>query len=189
MTKSEDVAWEEHHRGPSLGEPEPFVAEMIALMPRGIALDVAAGRGRNTLALARAGFKAVAIDSSPTAIRMLAAAARAESLPVLPVVADVAAFPIGEQSVDVVINVNFLDRALIPRLKDALRIGGVLLFDTFLIDQAAIGPPRNPDYLLDHYELRDLLGDMELVRYREGITVYPEGARAWRASALALRRN
>ncbi len=189
MTKSEDVAWEEHHRGRAVGEPEPFVAEMIAFMPRGVALDVAAGRGRNTLALARAGLKVVAIDSSPTAIRMLAGAARAAGLPVLAVVADVAGFPIRQQSVDVVINVNFLDRTLIPRLRDALKIGGVLLLDTFLVDQAAIGPPRNSAYLLGHYELRDLLGDMELVRYREGITVYPEGARAWRASALAVRRN
>jgi hypothetical protein len=63
----------------------------------------------------------------------------------------------------------------------------MLLFDTFLIDQAAVGHPRNPRFLLEHYELRDLLSDMELIRYREGIVDYGGGKKAWRAIALARR--
>jgi hypothetical protein len=61
------------------------------------------------------------------------------------------------------------------------------LFDTFLIDQAEIGHPRNPDFLLKHYELREMLRGFELIRYREGLTIYPDGFHAWRASALARR--
>jgi tellurite methyltransferase len=72
-------------------------------------------------------------------------------------------------------------------LKMVLRVGGMLLFDTFLIDQAAVGHPRNPRFLLEHYELRDLLSDMELIRYREGIVDYGGGKKAWRAIALARR--
>jgi hypothetical protein len=86
-----------------------------------------------------------------------------------------------------VININFLERAVTPRLKTLLRIGGMLLFETFLIDQAATGHPRNPSYMLGHYELRELLSDMELIRYHEGLTVYPGKQSAWRTTALARR--
>jgi hypothetical protein len=43
--------------------------------------------------------------------------------------------------------------------------------------------------MLKHYELRELLGDMELLRYREGIVTYPGDKHAWRAVALARRRD
>lgn len=189
MKKPEHLSWDEHHSGRAPGDLEPFVLEMMPLMPRGLALDVAAGRGRHSLALARAGMKVVAFDSSEAGIWIVRETAIAERLPLWPIVADVAGFPTRAGRFDLVINVNFLDRAAIPQIKGALRPGGVLLFDTFLIDQAAIGQPSNPDYLLRHWELHDLLVDMELLRYREGLTVYKDGTRAWRASALAARRS
>ena len=148
---------------------------MLPLLPRGLALDIAAGTGRHSLLLARTGFTVHAIDFSLPAMVKLAAAARAEHLPVHPLVANLDDYPLPAARYDVVVNTCFLDRKLIPALKRALKIGGALLFDTFLIDQAAIGHPRNPDFLLGHYELRDLLGDLEIVRYREGLTVYPDG--------------
>jgi SAM-dependent methyltransferase len=118
----------------------------------------------------------------------LALVARSERLAIQPVVADLEeSFPFQPQSFDVVLNISFLERALFPRLKRVLRIGGMLLFDTFLIDQAASGHPRDPRFLLGHYELRDLLSDMELIHYREGIVNYGDGRRAWRAAALARR--
>src|SRR5579863_644668 len=69
-----------------IAEPEPFVVEMIPRMPRGVALDVAAGRGRNALAMARAGIRVVAVDWSHPAMKALGAAARSERLAVWPVV-------------------------------------------------------------------------------------------------------
>ena len=80
--------WNDRHRDQPIGAPEPFLAEMLSRIPRGIALDVAAGRGRNALAMARAGIRVVAVDFSIEAMRALAAIARAERLPVWPVVAN-----------------------------------------------------------------------------------------------------
>ena len=69
MSESERDAWYEKHRGKPAGEPEPFLVEMIARIPlRGIALDIAAGRGRNALAIARAGIRVVAVDFSELAM-------------------------------------------------------------------------------------------------------------------------
>jgi len=182
--------WEARQRvsaGP--GTPEPSVIEMLDLLPRGLAIDVAAGTGRHSVALARAGFKVIAIDYAEAALRSLQSIARAEKLPVWMLVADLSTFALPRARFDTILNLNFLDRALVPRLIEALRPGGALLFDTFLIDQAATGHPRNPHFMLQHYELREMLGGMDLVRYREGIVAYPDGKSAWRAAALAVRRG
>jgi len=182
--------WESRQRasGPPRA-PEPSVIEMLELLPRGFALDVAAGTGRHSLLLARAGFKVLAIDYAEAALHTLQSIARAEKLPIWPLAAELSDFPLPLARFDAILNTNFLDRALVPRLIDALRPGGALLFDTFLIDQAATGHPSNPDYLLQHYELREMLSGMDLVRYREGMVVYPDGKNAWRAVALAIQRG
>jgi len=205
VSRDERNAWDARHRTIAApGAPEPSVIEMLELLPRGLALDIAAGSGRHSLLLARAGFKVVAIDYAKAGLRALQTIARAERLPIWPLAADLSAFPLPCNRFDAIINVNFLDRALVQRLIGALRPGGALLFDTFLIDQAATGHPRNPDFMLRHYELREMLdaemhpeqmhheqmhNEMDLVRYREGIVVYPDGKHAWRATALAIRRG
>jgi tellurite methyltransferase len=181
--------WDEHHRGKAPGAPEPFLVEVLPLIPRGLALDVAAGRGRNSIALARAGMRVVAVDSSAEAIAAIQSVVRAEHLPIDAVAADVGEFPLHADSFDAIININFLDRALFPAFARALKPGGVLVADTFLVDQAEIGHPKNADYLLRHYELCELLAGLELLRYREGLTVYPDATHAWRAAALARRRT
>jgi SAM-dependent methyltransferase len=162
---------------------------MLDLLPRGLALDVACGTGRHSLVLARSGFKVIAADYSETALRTLQSIARTERLDIWPLAADLSIFRLPHSRFDTILNISFLDRLLLPRLIDALRPGGALLFDTFLVDQAASGHPRNPDFLLGHYELRDRLEEMDLIRYQEGIVAYPEGKSAWRAAALALRKR
>jgi tellurite methyltransferase len=189
MNRQRRMLWEDRHRVKSIAlEAEPSVVEMLPLLPRGLALDVAAGTGRNSLYLARAGIGVVAADFSQPGLSRLAVEARREGLPVRPVLADLEeTFPFRARSFDIVVNVTYLDRALVPSLKDALRVGGVLLFDTFLIDQAETGHPKDPAFMLRHYELRELLTGMELLRYREGIVAYANGTSAWRAVALARR--
>ncbi|MGB9381078.1 class I SAM-dependent methyltransferase [Candidatus Binatus sp.] len=189
MSEAGHADWDERHRGKAAGDAEPFLLAMLPRMPRGVALDVAAGRGRNSLALARAGITVVAVDYSAEAMRILAATARAEQLAVWPVVANLDNFHLKDKSFDAIVNINFLDRALFPNFARALRPGGVLIADTFLIDQAAIGHPRDPRFLLAHGELRALAGGLEVEEYREGPVIYSNGERAFRASMLARRRN
>ena len=92
---------------------------MLSRIPRGIALDVAAGRGRNAFAMARAGVKVVAVDFSTEAMRILAASARAAQLAVWPVVANLDSFHLKDDSFDAIVNINFLDRALFPNFARA----------------------------------------------------------------------
>lgn len=189
MSSAQRAEWDEKHRGKAPGgDPEPFVVETLALLPRGeLALDVAAGRGRHAFALARGGMRVVAADFSEAAMRIVAGAARFQRLPIFPVVADFDRFEVRDESFDAIVNVNFLDRALFPCFVRALRPGGLLVAETFLVDQAELGHPRDPRFLLQHYELRGLLAGLELIRYREGLSIYPDGTRAWRAGAVARR--
>ena len=66
---------------------------------------------------------------------------------------------------------------------------GVLIAETFLVDQAAIGHPSDPRFLLGHGELRALAGGLEVEEYREGLVTYPNGERAFRASMVARRKS
>ena len=189
MTSAERTRWNDTHRGKSdAGDPEPFLVEMLPLLPGGgLVLDIAAGRGRNAVALARAGQRVVAADFSQVAIRILADFARSERLTIWPVLADFDRFAFRDRSFEAIVDVNFLDRTLFPEFARALKPGGILIVETFLIDQAEIGHPSDPRFLLRHYELRELLAGLELLRYREGLVAYADGSRAWRAGAVARR--
>ncbi|HLH75329.1 MAG TPA: class I SAM-dependent methyltransferase [Candidatus Binataceae bacterium] len=189
MSLNERADWDLRHREWRGAGPESFVLELLPLLPRGLALDVACGAGRHSIFLGRCGYRVHAVDFSLAAIEHLARSARQERLEkVQCLVADLEHYPLPADYYDLIVNINYLDRQLIPRLKRALKPGGALLFETFLIDQAQVGHPSNPRFLLGHYELRELMAGLELTRYRECLTVSPEGVKSWRAGALGRRQ-
>ncbi len=187
MTSPDRTKWNEKHRGKTTpGDPEPFVIEMLPLLPRGgLVLDIAAGRGRNAIPLAHDGMRVIAADFSEVALNILRQLAGSERLSIWPVLTDFDKFAFRDQSFDAIVNVNFLDRALFPHFIRALKPGGILLAETFLIDQAGSGHPNDPRFMLQHHELRQLTAGLELLRYREGLVIYPDGSQAWRAGAVS----
>ena len=189
MNQQERSKWDERHRDSAPGAPEPSLVDLIPLMPHGLTLDVAAGSGRHAIAMAKAGHRVVAADFSAVAMQQLGKIARTEGLTIAPTVVDFEGpLPFPPSSFDCVLNVSFLHRTLIPHLKELVRVGGMLFLDTFLVDQATLGHPRDPRFLLQHNELRAMLSEMELLSYHEGLVHYSPEKRAWRASTLARRR-
>jgi SAM-dependent methyltransferase len=143
------------------------------------ALDVACGSGRHALLLAAAGFEVQAIDRNAAAIEALRAAAgklglalRAEvraEVRDLEATGSVPAAAVGPPGAyDLIVVVHYLHRPLFPALVRALVPGGLLLYETFTVDQAARGHPRTPAFLLKHGELRRLVAPLEVIRQREG---------------------
>ena len=189
MSEPHRAEWDQRHRGKSAGDAESFLVATFDRLPHGLALDVAAGRGRNALPLAREGLRVVAIDYSAEAMRMLATTARASQLAVWPVVANLDSFHLKDESFDAIVNINFLERSLFADFVRALRPGGVLIADTFLVDQLEIGHPSNPHFMLAHGELRELANGLDVEEYREGLVTYPSGERAYRASIAARKRK
>jgi 2-polyprenyl-3-methyl-5-hydroxy-6-metoxy-1,4-benzoquinol methylase len=165
--------WTARYDTPSaLAAPSPFVVDALARLPPPLpgarALDVACGRGRHALPLARAGYAVLAVDWALPALQMVRRAARAAALDVTGLVADVTAWPMPRQHYALVLATNFLERTLLPALRAAVARRGVLVLETFLEGHAALGHPTNPAYLLRHGELRALCRDWEIVQAHEG---------------------
>ena len=150
--------------------PSPFLVEHIDLFPKGRALDVAMGRGRNAVFLAGMGFKTEGIDISPEAVKDALDLAAAAGVPVRALVADLEkGYLFEKDAYDLIICFNYLHRPLFQTLKDALKVGGMVVYETFIVDQARFGKPKNPDHLLNHNELLRLFREFRCLRYREGI--------------------
>ena len=152
-------------------EPTRWLVDHEHLLPAtGDALDVACGRGRNALWLARRGLHTLAVDQDAEAIHATAAAAARLALPLRTQVVDLEqeGATLGSANCDVIVVVHYLHRRLFPALRDALRPGGVLVYETFTRAQAERGHPTNPDFLLEPGELRDLVQPFEIMLEREG---------------------
>ncbi len=191
MSGDDQLRWDKQHAdSPRAEQPSSFLREIIDSdaweIPRGRALDIACGKGRNTLFVAQQGFDVVAVDISSVALEEGRRRAREASLTVAWQQADLEQFRLPENSFDLVINFNYLQRSLIPQLKAALKRGGHVIFETYLIDQRAMGHPKNPDYLLAHNELLDHFRDFRVLYYREG--TFRDGADpSFRSGILAQK--
>jgi len=149
---------------------EWLVTHRHVLPPSGRALDVACGRGRNAVWLAQHRFDTTAIDRDPSVVDALATRTRAEGLPLTALAMDLeaAGVTLGHQVYDVIVVVHYLHRPLFPALLAALRPGGVLVYETFTVAQAARGRPTNPAFLLEPGELTRLVAPLEILAAREG---------------------
>ena len=151
-------------------EPAQFLVEDVNLLPKGQVLDVAMGTGANAVYLARMGFEVEGVDISAEAVNMTLELARKSGVNLRARVADLEGnYHIKKGAYDVIICFNYLHRPLIPKIKEGLRTGGMVVYETFVVDQARFGKPKNPDHLLKHNELLDFFRDFRCLRYREGI--------------------
>jgi tellurite methyltransferase len=150
--------------------PARILVDNIQLLPTGRVLDVAMGTGRNAIYLAKRGFDVEGIDISPEAVRSALVQAREAGVNLEARVADLEIdYHIEKSAYDVIICFNYLQRSLITQIKDGLRVGGTVVYETFTVDQTQFGKPTNPDYLLKHNELLALFRDFRCLFYREGI--------------------
>ena len=165
--------------------PAGILTELWPLLPGGLALDLACGRGRNALFLAAHGRHVTAVDWSGAALDILEERAKNWQIPVRRIQrideakpltpsgidllqADLEAVALPANRYSVILCVRYLQRSLFPQICSALRAGGMLLFETYTIAQLDFsGGPRDPAYLLDKGELRKAFPELEVVFYRE----------------------
>lgn len=150
-------------------EPSALLVRFSDFIPRaGRALDLACGRGRNTLYLARQGLAAIGVDRSRDALEAgRDAAARANLKPSF-VQADLTRFTLPANAFSVVICFKYRNCKLYPSIRAALRTGGLLIYETYTREHASSGlKPRNPEHLLERSELYRAFGDWEIIFYRE----------------------
>ena len=185
MSRQDRERWDSKHRDAAVADdpPSPFLVEHANLLPAGRTLDLAAGSGRNAAFLAHRGHAVIAVDVSWQGLARVRQ--RARGIACVQMDLDVPAFRRG--SIDAVVVVSFLDRRLFAEVSGWLRPGGVLLWDTFLVDQRSIGHPREAAFLLERGELvQRLRGTFDILATREGL-VEERGRPAWRSGVVARR--
>jgi len=155
--------------------PSRFVAEQLHRLPKGRALDVACGGGRHALYLAAHGFEVEAIDRDSESLAKLSAAAAQRHLSHLTVkqvdleriTDERREFP--PNTYDAIVVSFYLHRALFPWLVEALKPQGVLLYETFTIDNyVRYRHPRRWEFCLAQNELLRLTSSLRVLSYDEG---------------------
>ena len=155
--------------------PARFLTQQLHRLPKGKALDVAAGSGRNALYLASHGFQVDAVDRDEQAMAQLAGTAKQCNIPNLRVrtvdlertVDERPEFP--KQEYDVIVVFFYLHRALFPALIESLKPNGVLIYETFTIDNyLRHRHPRRWEFCLAHNELLRLTSNLRVLSYDEG---------------------
>jgi SAM-dependent methyltransferase len=166
-----------------IGEsPSAWVVRWSASISSGAsALDVASGTGRHARLLAARGCVVTAVDRDASCAPSLDGAPNVRFI-----AADLenGAWPLGDALFDAIIVTNYLHRPLFSALKNALALGGLLIYETFAAGNAAFGRPSNPDFLLRPRELLDAFGDMRVLAFEEGYVEQPKPAMVQR---IALR--
>jgi SAM-dependent methyltransferase len=131
-----------------------------------IALDIAMGTGRNAIYLATRGFDVDGVDVSSEAVEEARTRARRLGAPIRAVVGNVedGSYIVPVDSYDVIVVFNYLHRPLFRDIRDGLKPGGVVVYQTFTTEQTQFGPPRDPAHLLRPGELAEAFKDWRLLR-------------------------
>jgi SAM-dependent methyltransferase len=172
----------------------PFLLEHLAALAEaarhGPVVDLACGEGRHALALAERGIPVLALDRRAEALGALRDRARSAGLAVQVLRADLEAapfLPFAPQRCAALLVFRYLHRPLAPALEEALRPGGLLLYETFTTAQREYGyGPVNPAFLLEPGELPRLFPRLEVLSFWEGVAAGPHPAAV--ARLVARRR-
>ena len=150
--------------------PARFLVENFEHLPKGLVLDLAMGEGRNAIYLATRGFDVDGVDVDPEAVARARAKARRLGAPIRAVVGNVedGTYIIPIDTYDVIAVFNFLHRPLFTDIREGLKPGGVVVYQTFTTAQLQLeSGPRNAEHLLQPRELARIFADWEILRYRE----------------------
>lgn len=116
------------------GSPAPYLVEWLPFLPRGRALDLAAGCGRHSIYLAQHGYRVDAFDISLVALTRLMTRACSYGLRIRAAVVDLDDIVLPSSAYDLIVDTFYLNRALHPQLIRALVPGGALSVETRFYD-------------------------------------------------------
>ena len=157
------IKWNERYRkDPKRKPPAAIVRRFGAEAPGGRALDIACGTGGNAVFLAERGFDVDAVDISDVALQSLADAHPT----VHPFQADLDVYAPPAEQYDLILNIRFLSRRLFPYIREALRPGGMLIFETY-VEAPWSQNVSCRDYLLRDNELLHSFLSMYILYYAE----------------------
>jgi SAM-dependent methyltransferase len=167
-----------------------LLAAWLPRLPRGTALDVACGAGRNALYLAAQGYAVTALDISAVAIERGRREAAARGITVEWCCADLdddpdAALPRGP--FDLIVWVRYVHGGLMPHLLARLAPGGALVCEQHLQTTAEVAGPTSAAFRLAPGELVGSAASAQVLHAYEGAIVDPDGRNVCLAQLIAQR--
>ena len=205
MQQSDRQRWDKRYRNGAYAErtwPSAYLEQsMLKILPAASgarALDLACGRGRNSLFLAHQGFVVDAVDVSAAAIAQGAYQALQSRQPIYWCCQDVQRHNAAESwrpqhKYDLIIMFRFVATALLPVLVEHLQPGGHLLVEEHLqwSDTDAVVGPSNPAFRVTSTELKQALAScsehLQVIDEYTGIVDEPDGSQA-ALSRICVRR-
>ena len=175
--------------------PATFLVQQLHRLPKGKVLDVASGDGRHALFLASLGYQVEAVDRDEQALAQLSAGAQARHLTgissrVLDLEQPSPQEPnLGHEAYDAILIFFYLNRRLFPYLVDALKPGGVLLYETFTVDNhIQRRHPKRREFCLAPCELLRLTPGLRPLHYDEGLHEGTSGLESVYTAQLAAQK-
>jgi cyclopropane fatty-acyl-phospholipid synthase-like methyltransferase len=173
-------------------KPEKGLKRVLEYAEKGLALDIGAGEGRNSLFLAKNGFKVEAIDKVKEGLKKCKEYAKKYNLPIKTKVIDIRKFKFEKEKYSLIFSVTSIDflkfseiKRIIKKIKTALKKGGILYLVVFSTKDPSFKKikekgiktiEKNTFYfpkikMVRHYfekkELLELLKDFEIIKIEE----------------------
>lgn len=173
--------WDERYNAEEYAygkEPNDFLVEVIAQIPKGRVLCLAEGEGRNAVYLAEKGCRVVAVDSSAVGLEKARALASERGVTIETVAADLADFEIEPESWDAIVSIfchlpPAIRKGLHKKAVCGLRSGGVFVLEAYTPRQLLLktgGPPQE-ELMMELETLRTELNGLE---FRHAVEVERE---------------
>jgi tellurite methyltransferase len=194
MSEADLRKWDDRYRAGSYAgrtHASALLARFIASVPRGRALDIACGTGRNALYLAEHGFEVDAVDISEVGLERARANAAARGVEVNWIAADLDdGLPVrklGDERYQLIALVRYVKLALVRPLISRLADNGVLVAEEHLATSAPVVGPKSAAYRVGPNVLLEAAGGLRILYYREGVVEDPDGRRAALAQLVGCR--
>jgi len=176
--------WNKRHvEKPMRHNVEPVLEKYIDKANVGVALDIACGVGRNTHFIVKKGFEVDAVDFSDYALSQVQENEKINKIEV-----DLDTYNLEVNKYDLIININYLSRRVFPQIKEALKRGGIVIFETFIVAHGDFNNPANPEYLLRTNELLHAFIGLDIIYYEEKDDINLRGEKTRVASLVAQKR-
>lgn len=131
-------------------KPSPVLEKFIDLVPKGLALDVGAGEGRNSFFLAKNGFKVEAIDKTKEGLEKCEKIAQENNLPITTAVCNITNFDFKKDKYSLTIAKHVLDflknseaKTIVEKIKKSLVSDGFAYISVFSINDPVYQKIRN----------------------------------------------
>lgn len=194
MSRAERDKWDARYRAGAYAErahPTALLADWLDRLPRGRALDVACGAGRNALFLAASGYEVDAVDISSAGLDRGNATAAERGVAVGWHCADLEEQPdaLPRGPYNLVVWVRYVNAGLWPAVVSRLAPGAHMLVEQHLVTSADVVGPTSAAFRLAPGELARAAADLAVVYEHEGLLVDPDGRTAAVAQLIARRRG